>query len=481
MSVNLKMYINLICVIILLFTLLSKTYSLSPGIETIVNNTDIQTILKSRINLSDPKYNLSSIFYNGSGGQIIPNRYILTLKGNISDPRILASGTASDLSSIGLKVLPISNLTNSITVSIPDDIIRNNSVIANVLAENATALCDVFLNSLSVKSCEPDTTIVAHSTPLGHASSQIVPTGIDRIDGEITSAKLINGNADVDIAIVDSGVNPHPDLNIAHNVSFVPNKNTDDCGHGTHVSGIAAAKDDEGGVMGMAPGARIWSVKVLSQEFVFMNGNLQITCTGSMSGIIQGIDYVTSHADEIDVVNLSLGCECFSPALEDAITKSLDHGLTYVVSAGNDKKDAVTYVPAKIPGVITVSAITDTDGRCGSAGNKSGFRNMLDDTFAIEYSNFGDIIDLAAPGTDILSTSKDSALTVMSGTSMAAPHVTGLAAVYKSNHLERSPSEVLNFLISTASSPLSQCNNQGLGYFSGDPDQFEEPLIHETP
>ena len=106
--------------------------------------------------------------------------------------------------------------------------------------------------------------------------------------------------------------------------------------------------------MGLAPGARLWAIKVLDS-----NGN------GFISDIIKGIDYVTQHANEIDVVNLSFGAVGRNEALHSAIIKSVAAGVTYTAAAGNDAIDASSVFPASYPEVIAVSAIVDTDGKCG--------------------------------------------------------------------------------------------------------------------
>ena len=113
--------------------------------------------------------------------------------------------------------------------------------------------------------------------------------------------------------------------------------------------------------------------------------------------------------------------------------------MTYAVAAGNDGKDAVGTSPANHPDVITVSAIADSDGKCGGVGTTGSFGK--DDYFA-SFSNYGSKIDIAAPGVNIYSTFKGSSYATESGTSMATPHVTGAAALYKSTHSNASPAEV---------------------------------------
>src|SRR5947208_6219192 len=163
------------------------------------------------------------------------------------------------------------------------------------------------------------------------ALGQIVPTGIRRIGADVSPAAKIDGideRVNADIAIIDTGIDlTHPDLNVYRNVTFVSGTTSgnDDNGHGSHVAGIAAALDNGIGVVGVAPGARLWAVKVLDN-----------TGSGTMSLVAAGIDYVTQHAGEIEVANLSLGA--YSPqtdSLRLAIQNSVAKGVVYVVAAGN--------------------------------------------------------------------------------------------------------------------------------------------------
>jgi len=270
---------------------------------------------------------------------------------------------------------------------------------------------------------------------------------------------------DVDIAILDTGIDlDHPDLNVYNNVSFVSGVMTgdDDQGHGTHVAGIAAAKDNGKGIIGGAPGARLWAVKVCDSM-----GECKI------SNMIKGVEYITQHADEIDVVNISVETP-LSPALNRAISASIKAGVTYVVAAGNYGQDASSTSPASNPDVITVSAIADTDGKCGGKGPE--VRNATDDTFA-GFSNFGPSVSIAAPGVDILSTYLNGGYAVDSGTSMAAPSVAAAAALVKTNSTDFTPKQVKDAIINSGSTPLTPCQGGPQGYFSGDPDNFKEPLL----
>jgi subtilisin len=297
-----------------------------------------------------------------------------------------------------------------------------------------------------------------------HISRQSVPAGIDRIDADVSSTAAGNGRGavDVDIAIIDTGIDPkHRDLNVVGGVNCVPGgpSYADLNGHGTHVAGTAAARDNSIGVVGVAPGARLWAVRVLTSQG-----------SGTFASIICGVEWVTAHADVIDVANMSLGGSapegsCTDGGLHQAICASVNAGVTYVVAAGNSAADARFFAPASYDEVITVSAITDFDGKPGGTGAPA-CQYGDDDTFAF-FSNFGGDVDLAAPGVCVYSTTRGGGYTSLSGTSMASPHVAGAAALYKSTHPSASPADVKAAL-------------KGAGTFdwTGDPDGTQEPLVN---
>jgi subtilisin len=389
---------------------------------------------------------------------LIPNQYIIVLK----------SGAHPHTSSMGDKA---TNSTAEKTIKSVADKLRKMD--ASIIFTNNFAF-----DGFSVKIPDPRALDIIKQDPnvafieqdkIVHINSQILPTGIKRIGADHSFALAGNGfgDLDADIAILDTGISlSHPDLNVYRQQTFVAGTTTadDDNGHGTHVAGIAAAKDNSIGVVGVAPGARLWAVKVLDKDGA-----------GAISTIIKGIDYITQHANEIDVVNLSFGCECNSPALDAAINSSVQAGITYVVSAGNEHKDASTFSPANDPNVIAVSAIADSDGRCGGKGEPTSHGN--DDALA-DFSNYGKVITISAPGVNILSTYKDNSYTTLSGTSMASPFVAGAAALYKASHKSASPSEVRSALLNTGSIELTTCDGDGHGYFVGDPDSLHEPLLY---
>ncbi|MFI9811793.1 S8 family peptidase [Saccharothrix variisporea] len=231
--------------------------------------------------------------------------------------------------------------------------------------------------------------------------------------------------------------------------------NGEDCntdGHGTHVAGTIG-----GATHGLADKVNLVSVRVLSCD------NL-----GTISQIVAGVEWVTANAAKPAVVNMSLGAAGRSPTEEDAITASIATGLTYVIAAGNDAVDACTFSPAAVPNAITVAAANSIDERATNWGNGAG-------------SNFGPCVDIFAPGQDIKSThnATDSATRILRGTSMAAPHVAGAAALVLSRFPDATPAEVTAVLVNRATPGVLRADNLG----SGSPNKllytggaFEAPL-----
>ena len=277
---------------------------------------------------------------------------------------------------------------------------------------------------------------------------------------------------DVDVAVMDTGISlVQPQLNVYKAINFVNGSASvdDDVGHGSHVAGIIGAKSDGLGTVGIAHGARLWSLKVCDYRG---------TC--NVADQIKAIEYITQHADEIDVVNISIE-NPYSQALNKAIEASVKAGVTYVVAAGNRAINSSLVSPASDPNVITVSAISDSDGKCGSLGPSlnDDFNNktILDDSFA-KFSNFGKKIDIAAPGVQILSTYSGNIYAFDSGTSMATPHVTGYAALLKSKYPNATPQEIKEMILDAAIQPGTVCQVDQGGYFSGDNDNYHEPLLY---
>jgi subtilisin family serine protease len=165
-----------------------------------------------------------------------------------------------------------------------------------------------------------------------------------------------------------------------------------------------------------------------------------------------------------------------SLALDSAINNAVAAGITFVVAAGNGNKDASLFSPANNPNVITVSAIADSDGKCGARGPSTKYGN---DVTLASFSNYGSTVDMAAPGVRILSTYKDGNYALLTGTSMASPHVAGAAALYSSQHPGSTPAEVRSALINNGSTLSTVCDGSAHGYFSGDPaGGSNEPLLY---
>ncbi len=288
-----------------------------------------------------------------------------------------------------------------------------------------------------------------------------IPTGVSRI-----GAVGANKGTGVGVAVLDTGIQlRHADLksNIVANKSCVSGVRTgdDDNGHGTHVAGVIAALANGTGVRGVAPEAKLVSVKVLDS-----------TGTGLWSSVICGLDWVIANAStyNIKVVNLSLvgggssdnSCgNVNSDALHLAICRVRDAGITVVAAAGNENANTSGMVPAGYDdAVVTVSALVDSDGQAGGVGATTV--NGLDDTFA-NFSNYGTEVDLGAPGVNINSTWIGGAYNVLSGTSEAAPHVAGVAALYLNSNPSANFSEVKNALLSAAE-PVNLGHSDPSGY-----------------
>jgi|GEM_PF-1372172 len=327
---------------------------------------------------------------------------------------------------------------------------------------------------------------------------EILPYGIGRIDGWSAHQAGYSGRtstgAPVRIAVVDTGIDlNHIDLaaNLANgegtnciNPGQPPN---DDHGHGTHVAGTAAAAFNAQGVVGVATDARLVPVKVLDS-----------TGYGSDAQVICGLDYIATLPGPM-VVNMSLGdsnrageTACDASALHRAICNLTSRGITVVAAAGNDGTDATGFVPAAWDEVVAVSAFTDFDGQRSSAGCQLDFSDygyQCDDMLA-DFSNYGSVVDVTAPGVHIYSTWNDGGWQTLSGTSMAAPHVAGTAALVLGANPALTPAQVRSILQQTGECPdgtranAATCAGHGqwqVGSMFGnypDPDGIAEPLVN---
>lgn len=237
----------------------------------------------------------------------------------------------------------------------------------------------------------------------------------------------------VDVVLLDTGLDVHhPDLspNYQGGYDFVNNKPEpqDDNGHGTAVAGVLAAAENGAGIIGVAPNVRLW-------EFKILDANEE----GSISDLLRGLDWAIAHHAQI--VNMSLGTSDDNPALHDGIKAAAQAGILMTAAAGN-KGDQVLF-PAAYPEVIAVAAST------------------ADDRIAW-FSNQGPQVELAAPGAEILSTALRGKYGIVNGTSFAAPHVAGVAALLFSAGLQ-DPRVVRRLLDATADDLGLPLQAQGYG------------------
>jgi hypothetical protein len=235
----------------------------------------------------------------------------------------------------------------------------------------------------------------AEARPGGGGGSQSTPWGITRVGG--------SGDGTGKTAwIIDSGIDlAHTDLNTSRNchAAFGYNSPADGNGHGTHVAGTVAAKNNSQDVVGVAANAYVCAVRVL--------GN---SGSGSYADIVNGVNYVAANGGSGDVANMSLGGSGSNATLEKAVSDAAQKGIKFVLAAGNSGANANNFTPARVNGsnIYTISAI-DSNGCMPS------------------WSNYGNPpVDYAAPGVSIVSTRKGGGTTSMSGTSMASPHVAGI-------------------------------------------------------
>jgi subtilisin family serine protease len=265
-------------------------------------------------------------------------------------------------------------------------------------------------------------------------AAQTLPWGIDRVEADISSTKAWDGSgavSNVNAYIIDTGIDKrHADLYVVDHRNFTGDGRNRDChGHGTHVAGTSAAKDDARDVVGAAPGAPLTGVKVLG-----CNGG------GATSGVMKGVDWVTANAKKPAIANMSLGLGGdASDALDTAVKNSAASGIFYSLAAGNKGTGTCSGSPARVGagtnnGIATVAASDETNQEAS-------------------FSNYGSCVDIWAPGTRVLSTKMGGGTTTMGGTSMAAPHVGGGAALYLSSHTSASSSAVESALKSAATKP----------------------------
>jgi len=358
-----------------------------------------------------------------ASGEVIPGSFIVVFKPTVVDPPGLARQLAAAHG--GSLRFTYGAALKGFAADLPDqavEALRHNPNVAYV---------------------EPDQVVRADDTELNPPS-----WGLDRVDQRTLplsdSYTYGTTGSGVNAYIIDTGIRTtHLEFGgraVGAFSSVKGRNNTDDCnGHGTHVAGTVG-----GTTYGVAKGASLYAVRVLD-----CNGS------GSWSGVIAGIDWVTAHRVLPAVANMSLGGG-YTQSVNDAVEGSVAAGVTYSVSAGNFNWDACRFSPASAPSALTVGASTRQDGRA-------------------LYSNIGPCVDLFAPGDSITSAwnTSDNATKILRGTSMASPHVAGVAALYLETHPSATPAEVAQALVTNATA--DRLTNAGTGspnlllYMGSDP------------
>lgn len=337
----------------------------------------------------------------------IPNRYIVVLEDWAAGQRGEAS-RAPDLSA-ELGTAYSARVEKVFTHAL-------NGFVAEMSAKEAEYLA----TDVRVKYVEEDGIVYADATQSN------ATWGLDRIDQRdrplSTTYTYNTTGSGVNAYIIDTGIrrthNEFGGRAFAGYDAIGDGQNSNDCnGHGTHVAGTVG-----GTTYGVAKNARLYAVRVLN-----------CSGSGSNSGVIAGVDWVTANHVKPAVANMSLGGGA-SSALDTAVNNSIAAGVSYAVAAGNSNANACNYSPARAANAITVGSTTSSDARSS-------------------FSNYGSCLDIFAPGSSITSAwhTSNTATNTISGTSMASPHVAGVAALYLESNPTASPSSVTSAIVSGSS------------------------------
>jgi len=340
---------------------------------------------------------------------------------------VLGAGAADAISHSYIVVLkPGSDAANQVT-SASQTLVKKygGTVVSNYLATVRGFHARMSAAEAARLAADPSVSYVEQDAKVSVVATETSASwGLDRIDQRALPLSGTNGYrsaAGVTAYVIDTGIRTtQTDFGgrARHGWDFIGNDSdaTDCNGHGTHVAGTIG-----GTKYGVAKDVKLVAVRALDCKG-----------SGSYSAIIAAIDWVTAHATKPAVANMSIGGPS-SAALNNAVTRSIGAGVTYVLAAGNDNKNACSYSPASTPNAITVGATERTDARAS-------------------FSNYGSCVDIFAPGVQITSDSvtSDTAAQVMSGTSMAAPHAAGAAALVLGAYPGWNPAQVRNALVDNA-------------------------------
>ncbi|WP_419837426.1 S8 family serine peptidase [Candidatus Poriferisodalis sp.] len=277
--------------------------------------------------------------------------------------------------------------------------------------------------------------------------TEIVPANVSRVHG---GPEIPKGPGwPPSIAILDTGIDTtNSDLNVVGGFNCA----TDDIedwhdsnGHGTSLAGVVGAKQNGEGIIGVAPGAELYAIRLFADETL-----------ASEESVLCGLRWVDENSSRIDVVLTAFNrsdesaadeTDCTADSLRQMICRLHEAGITVVSAAGNQKADASEFVPAKLSRVISVGAIVDFDGVDGGLGSPTCGPGIDDDI--ADFSNRGASVDIYAPGVCIQTTRLKSLRDSVapSGTSLAAAHVAAAAAIYMACHVDATPDEVKELLL----------------------------------
>ena len=360
--------------------------------------------------MSNPAQQTPDVSNRTAAVQTVSGQYIVVLQSNVANPATVARDLVNAAGGSLLRVY--------------------TSAIKGFAARLSAPAAATLQGNPLVASVEPDQVMRADVTQAMDVNGD--PWGLDRIDqGALPLSRTYtytSTGAGVHAYIIDTGIwTLHAEFGgRANNVFDAYGATGEDCnGHGTHVSGTIGAA-----TYGVAKAVSLHGVRVLSCAGLGLN-----------SDVIAGVDWVTANHVNPAVANMSLGGGK-SPALDQAVTNLYNSGVFLAVAAGNDNVDACTESPSGAASVFTVAASTKTDAKAS-------------------YSNWGTCVEAYAPGSAIVSTYLGGTTMSLSGTSMATPHVVGVAALYKATNGNQPSATVANWITTNATAGVITGNGNG--------------------